>query len=197
MIDLLLFTKAAAGDTAGCSLLLANGANPQSESSRALFLAAMNGHVACVRQLIPISNPTAENSIALRWAAMNGHAECVSLLIPVSDPTAEKSQALMNATLNNHLECVKLLFPVSWPAIEKGLIFSQALDNGYAEVVAFFLAREPARLDGLDLPESVDSALASGHASLAALLSSIIDLKALSKAVPVVGARSSPQDTRL
>ena len=99
--------------------LIAEGADPKADSSRALRWAAENGHTECVKLLIPVSDPKAGNSYALRKAAENGHTECVRLLIPVSDPKADNSYALRWAARNGHTECVKLLIPVSDPEIVK------------------------------------------------------------------------------
>lgn len=184
-LDNKLFKSAADGDTHALAQLLSLGADPKEFDSYALLLAARNGHTECVRLLIPISDPKAGKSLPLRWAAMYGHLECVRLLIPVSDPSAEDSHALMNAMSCNHIECVKLLLPASLLAIGRGLLLETALDDGYADIVALFLDREPRLLDGLNLPECLSSALSLGHASLAALLSSIIDREALSTAIPV------------
>lgn len=184
-LDNKLFKSSSDGDSHALAQLLSLGADPKEFDSYALLLAARNGHVECVRLLIPISDPKAGESLPLRWAAMNGHVECVRLLIPVSDPSAEDSHALVNAISCNHVECVKLLLPASLLATGCGLLLETALDDGYADIVALFLDREPRLLDGLNLPECLSSALSSGHASLAALLSSIIDREALSTAIPV------------
>ena len=83
--------------------------------SSALQWASENGHIKCVKLLIPVSDPKMNNSEALRRASKNGHVKCVKLLIPVSDPNANNSYALQLASAAGHTECVKLLIPVSNP----------------------------------------------------------------------------------
>lgn len=85
------------------------------EDSYALYCATRHAHIEVVEFLIPISDPFAQNSRALRRAAENGSAECLKRLIPVSDPKSNNSQALCSALVKQHIDCVELLYPVSDP----------------------------------------------------------------------------------
>lgn len=40
----------------------------------------------CVETLIPVSDPKVDDSDAIQLAAKNGHLDCVRELIPFSDP---------------------------------------------------------------------------------------------------------------
>jgi hypothetical protein len=94
-----------------------------SAKQAALFLAAGEGHAACVELLLPLSDARAKNDsgeTALMRAAANGHAECVRLLLPVSDPLAVDRgfgrSALFFAMASDApgaLDCFELLAPVS------------------------------------------------------------------------------------
>jgi ankyrin repeat protein len=76
-----------------------------------------NGHIECVKLLIPVSNPKDRYSSALQLAARHGHTQCVELLIPVSNPKAHNSYALQEAAVHGHTQCVELLYPVSDPMV--------------------------------------------------------------------------------
>lgn len=91
--------------------------DPMMFDSKALRVAARNGHADYVKWLIPVSDPKALCSEALRDAAWHGHTECVKLLIPVSDPKAYASEALRWSIFNKHPACTELLIPVSDPEI--------------------------------------------------------------------------------
>ena len=138
-IDRELVDAADAGNDAQVSALLALGANPMRESSKALLWAAYKGHEECVRLLLPVSDPKEEMSRALRWAATNGHAECARLLLPVSDPQADDSHALRWAAKNGHAECVKLLMPASEPKARESQALKLAARNGHGECVKLLL----------------------------------------------------------
>ena len=114
--------------------LLAEGADPKVDDSRALWWAAVRGHADCVELLIPVSDPTAGGSCALHSAAHNGHADCVELLIPVCDPKAGGSYALWCAAVHGHTDCVELLIPVSDPK-DFGSALSRAAWSGQTDCV--------------------------------------------------------------
>ena len=99
------------GDTKQLSTLISKSKNITSriEYTKALWHASENGHVECVKLLIPISSPKDNSDYALYLSSKNGHAECVKILIPVSRPMANNSIALQSAANNGHTECVKLL----------------------------------------------------------------------------------------
>lgn len=252
-LDSKLINAATRGALAGLSKLLAQGANPFSDGSKALCRAAEAGHVECVRVLIPASdpksadsaalrlasrrghvecvmllipasNPKSAESDALRWASYNGHAECVELLIPVSDPLANDSQALIFAINNGHAECVRLLTPVSKPKAKNSwalrlagrngdaecfrlllpasapLLYMRELlddiiDAGDARILAIMLAHEPRLLKKLNRPNVLSAATANGHLEMAALISSVVEQKALASSSPPLSA-SLPRPSR-
>jgi hypothetical protein len=111
---------------------LDGGADALAGDSEALGVAALNGHVDCVRLLIPASDAKARQSYALRWAAHEGRRDCVELLIPASDPLARDSYALRMAAQHGHAECVKLLIEVSAPKARDSLALRWAGGGAWA-----------------------------------------------------------------
>ena len=83
------------------------------DNGEALRRASGNGHADCVKILISVFNPKYGNSSALRWASQNGHAECVKLLIPLSEARDNESDALRCAAVSDNQKCVELLLPHS------------------------------------------------------------------------------------
>lgn len=49
------------------------------------------------------------NALALTQAAMNGHVECVKLLLPFSNPKQHAARALERAVEGRHAKCVEVL----------------------------------------------------------------------------------------
>lgn len=129
-INRLFSNLASEGDLQKVTMLLPF-ADPLSDNSWALYLAARNGRHDVVEFLIPHSDPLAEYSRALHKAAAQGHVECVKLLIPVSNPYDDHSAALWSAMLWEHTECLKLLIPVSDPKSDhsRALQAAVGLDN--------------------------------------------------------------------
>lgn len=78
----------------------------------ALGLAAIGGHVECVRLLIPVSTIHIKKTMAFRWAAQNNHVECVKELLAYSTP-ASRTKALKAAVVFKNQEMVDLLAPSS------------------------------------------------------------------------------------
>lgn len=209
-----------------CVKILIPASCPMADYSRALSLAASHGHVECVKLLIPVSDPKADGSQALRWATCNGHAACVKILIPVSDPRAFHSDALLRAAIGGHAECLKLLIPVSdpmaddsralrWaaakgkaecfemlipvsePMIEMPDFLTDVFAAGFANILSIMFAREPRFLAALDLVRAREAAKANCHPELAALISSIIEQKALAENLPLSEAICQPTIRRL
>lgn len=56
------------------------------DNSHKLIYHATRGNSDEVERLIPVSFPDFEQAAALQLAASNGHVECVRLLIPVTTP---------------------------------------------------------------------------------------------------------------
>lgn len=123
------------------SRFLGLGADPLFEESYALRVAAANGHVKCVKRLIPQSNPNDGDSRALSAAAEQGHADCVRLLIPVCDPKARNSIAIYLAASRGQAECVKLLLPYSdfQPGSLASLALTRAAEVGDLESVKLLI----------------------------------------------------------
>lgn len=174
-LNYLLVACAKAGDACEVANLLAQGADPRSGNGTALAWAVYNGHIECVKLLIPVSDTKQPNSLELRLAAIHGHAECVKLLIPASDSKADNCIALREAAKNGRLECFRLLLPASAPLIELDGLLSEVLGCGRAGILSIMLDHEPRLLAQVDLPKSLDAAIAKGHSELTALLRSIIE----------------------
>lgn len=167
LLDQTLAIRAAEGALSLITELLAEGANPLQHDSRALQEVSENGHVECVKLLIPISNPQASESYALQLAAKNGHAECLKLLIPLSDARADNSLALRWAADGGHAECLRLLIPVSDPKAKDSLALRLAAGEGHVECVKLlipFSEKSPARLRALR------AAVSSGRTGAAAAI---------------------------
>ena len=196
-IDQELASAAMAGDLGKVSELLAQGADPISESSRALRWAAMHGHAECVRLLLPVSDAKANESEALRAAAINGHAECVRLLLPASDPKAKKSAALRWAGINGHADCARLLLAASGPLGEIEGLLKDILFAGQAKVAALLVEEDPGVLEGVDLSKCLAEAHKKGRADLAAYLSSIMEQRALGGVDPDAAACGRRPHARL
>jgi hypothetical protein len=128
--------ESASGGHLAASALLAKAGDPRYDSSRALCMAAINGHADVARLLAPVSgveesgalaraaaaghlgvletlmdyaDPMVDDSLALRVAADRGHVKVVEKLLPASDANALNSQALRNAVESGHAEVVRLL----------------------------------------------------------------------------------------
>lgn len=169
-LDRSLVLCAELGEFAQCGSLLAQGADPKNQESRALQKAATNGRADCVELLIPLSDPRAANSGSLRWAAARGHVECVKLLIPVSDPKAIDSDALRWAVAHGHVECAKLLLPFSEP---KADMLLSAANFGRSECVALLSEHAPHLFNQAHISSLAKSASSCGYCDLAAFILAI------------------------
>lgn len=79
---------------------------------KGLWVAAMWGFTEAVEELIQLCDPKSDNSWALQMAAREGHISCVRVLIPVSDPK-DNTHALINALYNDHMDIAEVLWPLS------------------------------------------------------------------------------------
>lgn len=174
---------------AQCVKLLIPLSEPQSNNSEALRKAASNGHAECTLLLAPVSDPKAEDSAALRFAAYHGQSEVVRQLIPVSDPKASHSCAIRWAAMNCHVECVKLLIPVSTLKTSR-VVSAVLLLGGNAQILSLMLASEPLLLDGHDLSRCLADSISNGHPELADLLSSMVEQKAIAEHLPAAMRRN-------
>lgn len=115
-------TAAQNGDAAHIEQLLL-GSQKGEAYFHALEHASENGHIECVRLLLPFCPSKMKVTQALERAARAGHADSVALLIAYSAPKASESSALRAAVVSGSLKCVELLIPVSDPTAGR----SQAL----------------------------------------------------------------------
>ena len=162
-----LVDSAAAGNLGEMSNLLGQGADPLFCDSRALVLAAREGHAECVKLLIPISDPEATESLALALAARRGHVECVKLLIPVSNPKANDSSALLQAAYHGRSDCVELLIPVSNPEAKDSEALAMAAEAGRLECVRLLI---PFSNPNAQSSDALCLACGDGHIDCAKLL---------------------------
>ena len=103
----------------------------------ALWMAAMGGVVEAVELLSAVTDPKYQNSRALNTAAGEGHLECVKLLMPLSEPH-DFSSALFEALFEEHMDIAELLcpganlddalqqlkdHPYQYPSIKDGIVF--------------------------------------------------------------------------
>lgn len=122
LMGLRLHAAASRGDAAACSRVLAEGASAAHvnfEGANALMMAAREGHLACVKVLLPHSDPDQRclrKLSAMDWAAMEGHIPCLKALIPSSNPSFQNSlgrTALGLAIQAGNASVVELLLPVT------------------------------------------------------------------------------------
>ena len=78
------FKKAAHNGHQKCIDLLISVSDTQVNNNEILVFAARRGQSSLLKQLIPVCDPTKTN-YALAGVARNGHIECVKLLIPISN----------------------------------------------------------------------------------------------------------------
>lgn len=142
-------------------------ASPKNSNSTALVYAASKGRADCVALLIPVLDPAANNFAALLSAARCGHAECTSLLLPISGDKAQRSAALVLAAWHGHADCVMILMPVSDIAHDKWGALRLAAQHGHAECVRL-LMRAPHPMSTLE--NILSTALGGGHAGIVAAL---------------------------
>jgi len=146
--------KAAENGHVECVKLLIPVSAPDQDGSQALQIAAQNGHAECVRLLIPVSDM--HECAALRAAAMHGHSKCVALLKDVSNLQANKD-ALVWAVGNNHIECVKMLIPIIDVQQWDNMALISAVRNGYVDIVQLLLPHTDAQ-DGMALGVALENA---------------------------------------
>jgi len=120
--DLNLMAVAEAGQADEIECLIAKGASARAEDNlkkTAFILAAENGHLECLKALLPHSRASkadCEGTTALGWAAMRGHVDCVAFLAGVIDPNkVDKKGAtpLCEAAEAGHADCVAILAPLT------------------------------------------------------------------------------------
>lgn len=78
----------------------------------ALGLAAIGGHVECVKLLIPVSTIDVKKTMAFRWAAQNNHVECAKELLAYST-VSSRTKALKAAVVFQNQDMIDLLAPFS------------------------------------------------------------------------------------
>ena len=146
-LDKLLIDSAISGNLTVINDLLAKGVDPRLGSSSALRKAASNGHVECVKALIPVSDPTADHCDAAVGAAASGRAECLRLLLPLCGgaflPDA-LADSLVWSSQNGHSECVKILLDFCSPdSNTKAAALSLAAEHGRLECLLLLLPASP------------------------------------------------------
>lgn len=98
----LLYTAAEEGNTTEVARLTSRC--NRTANGDALGRAALNGHVDCVKVLLPNSSLKSTKD-GLLWAAAQGHLDCVKLLKGNNDA----SSPLFHAAGGGHTECVRFL----------------------------------------------------------------------------------------
>lgn len=162
-LDCGLVASAEAGNAALTLELLAMGADPLYDGSTPLRMAASNGHLECVKMLLPISNPDDESSYALQLAARNGHAECLRVLIRACDPEADWALALRWAAREGQVECVRLLIPVTHSKSNFDLALYLAAENGRAECVEMLIPASNSMDENNGRSSALEVAALHGH----------------------------------
>lgn len=132
-------TAAQNGDAAHIEQLLL-GAKKGETYFHALENAAENGHLECVRLILPFCPSKMKVTQALEKAAGAGHASCVSELIAHSAPKASESLALRRAVVSGNLKCVELLIPVSDPKAMRSQALLEAVRCKQRDIFATLYA---------------------------------------------------------
>ena len=114
------------------------------EANCALRTAAKEGHIECVKLLLPVTDPKLNSSLALRFAVAEGHLDIVKLLLPVSNIKKGENSALCWAAMNGHLECVKILIDAldtssTEPLLKESSSLWLATENGHFDIVKLLL----------------------------------------------------------
>ena len=130
LMGLRLHAAASRGDAEACSRVLAEGASAgyaNFEGATALMMAAREGHLKCVKVVLPHSDPQQKclrGWSAMGWAALEGHIPCLKALLPTSNPSSLNylgRTALAVAIQAGKVNVVELLLPVTDLAIKDGL----------------------------------------------------------------------------
>ena len=139
---------AALGGHLPCVKALASASRGGEAHSRALMLAARLGDAECLEILLEFSDSKQARSDALAWAARCGAEDCVRMLIPVSDPLACSSAALRSAAACGHEGCLRLLIPVSEARACESYALKVAASNGHLSCVKALVEVSDVSLDG-------------------------------------------------
>ena len=140
--------------------------------SRVFALAATNGHLEVVRQLLAKGEISeGDRGQAVTLAAERSHQEVVKALLAngkISE--GSKGMAVINSAKNGHLEIVKtLLADGGISEVQRGWAVIEAAKNGHLEVVKYLLVNE-ASISRFFRSEAIKFALAGGHHSVADFL---------------------------
>ena len=117
----------------------------------ALELGAEQGHLECVKLLLPQSTPQLRKSQAFRHGAL--HADMIDLLLPYSDLEANENEAVLYAVLlcvsHNRLDNIQKLMP-HWThkhLDHHQLPLTHAASLGHRKIVAYLLDHLDASLN--------------------------------------------------
>lgn len=142
-----------------------------------LIKAAAKNRIKLVKILIPFSTEPTSKGWALRAAAENGHLQCVKLLIPVSDPKVKNTGidgALIDAARNGDMKILKLLISISDPKIHSKSALQFAAEKGHTDIVKFLISISDPKSVG---SQALFWAAENGHAECVKLLIPVSDPK--------------------
>ena len=117
-----------------------NAYSPSREEAHSHFTQAIyTGDLTELERWLPHVDPAADDSRALRIAADQGHLAVVERLLPFSDPKAHSSKAFYCACRNGHLAIAQRLAPLSDVGDRNHRAFWSAVSEGHESIVAFLL----------------------------------------------------------
>lgn len=108
-----MLDAAKTGDIDTVNYWIATGMNDD-DGALCLRMACNNGHVECVKALIPISGTNIFDT-CLFLAVQGNHVECVRELLPYSDPKHNSNISVRMAMINNNQDIFDLLYPLIDP----------------------------------------------------------------------------------
>lgn len=116
-------------------------ANPRYETDKSLRMAVREGHIECVKLLLPHVPATTCDSVCAFGAAQRGQLDMLKLLLPLSEPHINPNIALAQAAKYGHTDLVQWLLTIANPYYKESLALRNALKNGHAQVAELLMPR--------------------------------------------------------
>jgi len=116
------------------------GCDPKHNASEAFRVAASYGSLECLQALKTVSDITARNAEALYLAARNGHLPCVKFLWNLSIVHLNRRgyEALLGAAAYNHVQTARFIVEQGIdPAQKQSQPLAVAIVEGHQQMVAF------------------------------------------------------------
>lgn len=120
------------------ALLLRSEVRARTSSALALTMAAMNGHVECVKLLLPVSNPKQYATRALEMAVEGRHAQCVEVLLQATNALAPTvvTRCVHSCLKHNDATCAGVLAVHCGPLAVDTWILDDTVRWNHAQALA-------------------------------------------------------------